>query len=495
MHRPVAGIRCTNFRALRKEEKGMYNQTSYHRDNHPRGSGLILMLLLLFVVTGIYRGTTPEERAETFAKRQALLNDADGIKERFFHLSDSLCAGAREKGDAYSCGDFVQARNLLFALSDSMSQLSANGMPPSTISFLLNEAEDNCRRNREVLAFQMSEAESQYGIPLTIETERPTVTGTLNFFGKVVLHMFWFGLFVVPFVLVMRALIAHKFSRDGFMWVFSHPVWLVTCSMLWFCICLKYGDKEPRVTAKFFLLRFQYMWNERKFFLTVAENEALLQSAGEPAMNIDSLVSFVHERLAFASDAGKRLAMVAFFTALFSFSGYLIASMNQQGSESHAALEYFRLQSSYVDGSWSLTSQLNLIGTPLVKYAFVGYDMPELAGIHPTLHAGRVVAPWCWGLLPANVSPFVETPFDGRLDVPFFDNCDGAVLTLERGSATARFALTNGCSDFVVNDNDQMDYSLRLSYSITYGTISGSYQKGCTLTACANCVQSMCLAR
>ena len=477
-----------------------YQYRQNHGGNLERGSAFILVLLLAFVASAIIKNISSTDLKARFNTVNQVESQREGISERFLTMSDSLQNIAKEKGSAYSCADFIQARNTLFALNDSMMQLGHN---PSTISYLLDIAITNCRTNNKIYSFEMGQAEQMYGEPPLLTQERARTGNKLSSLTiSTIKHGFWFGIFVMPFLLLGR-LVYHQHNsgwRPILEAIGPYLWWLIVCSLFWPFMSLRHADHRPRETMRFWYLRFRYLLAQHKLLLTVAEKEALLVEAGSAEQNIQSVLAAVQNTARLATGRARGYAFAAFLSALLpiNLSGTLATVMAQTTTTAAAetvskpkpkfsytgfavttvaiapplrspggaiTLDYFRLCPTVTNGRIKLSAMLDAVPPLHVKIANIGYDMdPKLM-----IEIGRLPSPFaCLYSSPKN-SPSLYAPLTD-LATPFFDN--GILLSGTTGRLNYRAGVFNGSGGYN-DDNNRLDFSGQVNLKLgkfSFGT-------------------------
>jgi hypothetical protein len=476
-----------------------------HGGNLERGSAFILMLLLAFVTSAIIKNVSSTDLKARFNTANHVESQREDISRRFITMSDSLQNIAKEKGSAYSCADFIQARNALFALNDSMTQLGHN---PSTTSYLLDIAIANCLANNQIYSFEMSRAEQTYGEPPQLTHDRAETGSRLAALAiGTIKHGFWFGFFVMPFLLLSR-LVYHQ-RKSGWRSILEaigpYLWWLLVCSLFWPFMSLRHADHRPRETMRFWYLRFRYLLAHHKLLLTVAEKEALLAEAGSAEQNIQSILAAVHTTARLATGRARGYAFAAFLSTLlpinisgtlatvmaqtattaaadsvskpkpkFSHSGFVISTITLdpplKSPGGMVALNYFRLCPTIAQGNIKLSAVLDAVPPLHIKTAYIGYDMdPKLI-----IEIGRLASPFaCWYSSPKN-TPALYTPLTG-LATPFFDN--GVQFRGAMGKLDYRAGIFNGNGGYD-DDNHRIDVSGQANMRFGRFSLGTTFQIG-----------------
>ena len=399
--------------------------------------------------------------------------------------------------------DFIRDRNALFALNDSMFMV--NSTAPSTISWLDELALRNIEAQGKLYTFEISEAERVLGAPPTMrETQERNTHFILHAPVALARHYCWFGLFIMPFLLFARMIVVRRSLKQTAVEIFHHPFWLATCSMLWLFMAFKHTDIQPRVTARFFYLRFAYMWSEGRMFLTVAEKNELLRAAGKPGESARIIFAMVKAAPALATDAGRRYAIISCLTALFGIgsfssqpvmaqtttdqsqvqpvkptlnvSGFAISTLAGNSHQQGVELNYLRVTPTYRSGHWSFSGQFSPIGA-LTRWAYAQYTGSDSGDVKWSLEAGRLISNYAYTpLFPApNADQLVRSALDDFVNVPFFDN--GVLVNVRYHGLAARFGGLNGSGDYD-DDNKQMDATARLTATSSIGTVGATYLSG-----------------
>ena len=484
----------------------MYDQNSYHYDRSQRRepvAGFIWLILLAFVASAIIKNMTAADfhRAE---QRAALFNDMNGITDRYYAVASPIMKAAQEKGTAYSAYDFIRDRNTLFALSDTMAMVRDN--PPSTISWLHDIAQRNIASQNKIYSAEMFAAEREFGAPsrITVSQEQ-NVRFLTHAPVAIARHALWFGIFLMPFLLISRMLYVRRSLKRVAVELFYHPFWLATCSVLWPFMALKHTDVQPRVTLRFFYLRFAYMVSERKCFLTVAEKNVLLSAAGKPGESARIIFTMVKAAPALATEAGRRYAIISFVTALFGFgsfslqpvmaqaateqiqvhpekpkltlSGFAITTLGGNSHQQDVALNNLRFSPTYRNCRWSASAQVDPTGSSHVKWAYLQYTGSDSGDVRWSVEAGRLISNYAYTpLLPApTADQLVRSALDDYVNVPFFDN--GVVANIGFRGLAARVGVLNGSGGYD-DDNVQMDVTARLTATSKIGTVGANYLTG-----------------
>ncbi|MFH0805192.1 MAG: porin [Patescibacteria group bacterium] len=463
--------------------------------------GFVWLILLALVVSAIVKNMTAADfhRAE---QRTALYNDMNGITDRFYAVANPIMRAAQEKGPSYGAMDFIRDRNALFAISDTMGAVQTT--PPSTISWLQDLAARNITAQGKIYALEMGDAERALGAPSIIrEQQERNVNFLTHAPVAVTRHSVWFGLLIMPFLLVGRMLYVRRSVKRAAVDIFYHPAWFATCSMLWPFMALKHADVQPRVTLRFFYLRFAYMWSEGRMFLTVAEKNELLSAVGKPGESVRIVFEMVKAAPALATETGRRYAMVSFLAALFGFGsfslqpamaqtatqqtqvqpekpslsakGFIVTTLTATSSQQGVGLNYLRVSPTYRSGRWLATVQVDPTGSTHVKYAYVQYTGSDSGDVRWSVEAGRLISNYAYLFAPPPVDQQVRTPLDDILGLPFFDN--GVLANVSFRGLTARIGALNGSGGYD-DDNVQMDVTARLTAAGKLGTVGATYLSG-----------------
>ncbi len=478
-----------------------------HADRmHSGAGGFAALVLIVFLVTGLVRlclTGTPPERVAAF---EAIHSQRDRLLEAYDARWQEEQVRMADRGDAYGYADAFRFRYDVYPLFDSLARIDVM-REMAGVGACMNKARANYDAQMRSGAARLGEqhlAYQEYGVHPMEAAGHVSWSGLLRIPQALANHVGFCMLFM-PLLLIGRILVRTRGSGRAVAKALGpYAWWLATCTVLWPVLATQHGEREPKETTRFFWLRLRYMLAQRKLLITVAEKQELLRLAGSADGAVDDVIERVRAVARAATGANRRLAFVSYLLACVTFgganvltapaayatetvvapapatptltvSGYAVASLNDDARGTHADLNYFRLKPVFLDGRWSCRAEIAPHSGTVLKYAFVGYDMPELRGISWSVEAGRVIAPWCYAFLPANASPFVETPFDGRLDLPYFDN--GVVVRGSYRGVTARFAATNGTGTYA-DDNGSMDVSSRVSVKTPVGTLSANYQFG-----------------
>jgi hypothetical protein len=347
--------------------------------------------------------------------------------------------------------------------------------------------------------FEMNEAERLVGEPAFLIATRAQ---TLSSIGTLIIgtlkHMCWFVL-LMPALLLGRLATLNRFKPSVLIEAIAvYGWWLALCSLCWPVLALKHADTRPRITMRFWWLRFRYLLAEGKLFLSVVEKEALFIAAGTAEENLALIFSRVETAAAVATGQGRRLAFASFIVSLFSFggfslqpafaqtaqttatdsakakpthviSGFLISSMEAASDHQTARLDYARVVYKYMNGRWMIWTQADPTSSLHLKWGFIGYDDSSLSA---GFWAGRIVSPYAWAFDVAMMTQSIRTPLDNDLGVPFFDNGIEGHISLREFAL--KVALLNGSGDYSDN-NGAMDLCSRLSYA------RGKLQCGATI--------------
>lgn len=483
---------------------------SRYRRSHNETSvkGFTLLVFALFAVSGFVRlwntGTPPERIAEfeaISASREHLLAQFNARVTQELSLVESM-------GIDYGYKEAYTLRHDLYPMFDSLSRIDVVKSLEAITPFV-NRAEQNLIAKLQTGTGDVGErnrAWHLYGMHPMEAEGKVTLSGLMKIPKGIFNHVVFCMLFI-PFLLMGRLMVRTRFSFRAFAKaVGPYAWWGALCTVLWpFCATM-HAEREPKETTRFFWLRFLYMMHARKLFLTIAEKEALIHEAGTADEAVDAVLERVHEAALAATGAQRRLAIVSFFAAFFTFSGfqvqpafaetqqvveqpdtakaeprfsysgYGVMSLNGNSTAQEMQFNYLRFKPSYVNGRWSLTGEVDINVTTKAKTAYVGYDSPELK---LRVEAGRIISPYAWNFNAPNKDEFNRTPLDDDLGVPFFDN--GIVLSWDASVLHHAFnlkgAVTNGGGGYEDN-NSSMDASLRVSTKTRFGSFGLTGQIG-----------------
>jgi hypothetical protein len=410
-----------------------------------------VFLFVFFMATAIFRSTTSDWRTERIRHLNELQSHKNELLAQYSKTVDSLKTVAEQLGDKYSYADAYQTRYTLIPLFFPLREIGVV-KDLGVIGQFLDQAQKNWQQNNCQPPEAQWIARRQYG-QHPLENKGAV---DLKSLGKAVLafigHFIWCAMFM-PLFLMGRLLYREKLSvRILAKALVPHLWWLITCSALWpFCAAL-HAERDPRTTTRFFWLRLRYIWQQRRLFITVAEKEELLHSAGTAEENIQAIFERVEYAAACATGQAQRLAFVACLSALapISLSGQLAMAIaqtpvtvtakpsedkpqltikghfvnglilrphNGKAPSGTITINLVRMDATVKHGKWQLRLIADAQAPILVSTASIGYDMdPRLQ-----LAMGRNLA-LSTRLVPSSKNtPFAVTPLENLL-LPGTDN-------------------------------------------------------------------------
>ncbi len=441
-------------------------------------------------------------------------------------ISDSLTVACANLGTRLTYFDAFKARNTLLTAEDSLSKVlpSRNVDASILVRQWIDQAEQNIltghneqaeeiirdiqkrnpnftgekvQQHRFVLANSFSrEAQTKVGPPgyyanIDFEQLGSFAAGAAN-------HTLWFALFCAPLLLLVRVMMIRRNKvRVFFEEIAVYTIWLALCAFFWPFMSFNHVEAKLRPTNRFYILRFRYLFAKRKFFLSLAEKDVLLQQAGTAEQDVEKIFGYVQGVAETATGSARRYAIVTFFSTLFpiqfaghtltalaqsqtplvetkvkktefSLNGYAISSVNEDAP--HVTLNMVRIKPKWTNDKFSLALEVDPTSTVQVKVAAIGYD------VSPEFHIqlGRLVTPFAW-LYPSPLNqPTLHLPF-GQLLMPFNDN--GVLVNGDIGPFNYRLGELNGTGAYQ-DDNEQMDYVGQLSLKIGKAKLGFTEQQG-----------------
>lgn len=474
-----------------------------HRSEDRWHYGFCWVILVLFVVTALWPFFTPEARARRAQEREQLLAIFPSKLVEFRHFVETQDRIAQEKGTAYTLEDYFHVRKEIYPHMVYFSEVGKwEELNPLERWYL--QAKANADAAGYLVGPASAHAEMVVGEPEELQKVRAQSWQNIKrMTGKAAHHSLWFGIWVMPMLLLARLVCLHGFhSRVLAGELRPRLWWFALCCLLWPFLATAHAERQPRETMRFWFLRFRYLLTQRKPFLTVAEKEALLEKAGTAEQDVEAIIVSVRRVGELATGAASRYALAATLSAMVpvnlgsavatalaqtpaltqsatqerprkldvSLDGFVIMTVAAEPPKGSLELDMLRLKSRIARGKLSFLTELDPTAEPHVLAAIVRYEVDP----HFALEAGRLYPPILAFYPPPLTIPSLHFPFSA-LALPFADN--GITVSGKVGRATYLVGLFQGSGEYRDN-NDQPDYAVQAGVVFHNFTLQFTGQRG-----------------